>query len=222
MDDSGLKLSHACLPAKGAERGVVVLLHGLGADEDDLLGLALELPRDLRYLGVRAPYTLPWGGYAWYPMTDVPTPPVPAVSHEERHGFTAALNALCAWLAALPATEGALPESTILAGFSQGAVMTAAALCRKDAPALAGYGLLSGYLHPAAPAPAALAGRRVFVAHGSQDLVLDPAFGASARERLTDAGADVLYRTYPAPHTICASEVADLRRWLDTVLPTAR
>lgn len=211
-------LRYTTLPASGPERGTVVLLHGLGADEDDLLGLALELPRDLRYIAIRAPLALPWGGYAWYPLAAPPEPQSRSVGPEETRAFGTALDALCTWLRALPAAEGAAPERTVLAGFSQGAVMTAAVLCRRDTTALAGYGLLSGYLYPAAAAPEGLTGRQVFIAHGTQDPVLVPAFGAEARDRLTAAGAHVVHRTYPAAHTICAPEVADLRRWLGETL----
>ena len=219
MSQTPPPLTHAMLPAKGPERGVVVLLHGLGADEDDILGLALDLPRDLRYLAVRAPYALPWGGYAWYPMLETPAPLEPAARPEEAAAFRRSADALCAWLAALASAEGTPPTRTVLAGFSQGAAMTAAVLCRADAPSLAGYGLLSGYLHPAAPAPGALDGRRVFIGHGEQDPLLAPAFGAAARDRLAAAGARVVHRRYPAAHTICPAEVADIRQWLGEALP---
>ena len=215
MSEAPLTLTHAGLPAKGPERGVVVLLHGLGADEDDILGLSFDLPRDLRYLAVRAPWALPWGGYAWYPMAEVPTPPEPTVGPEEAAAFHRSLEALCTWLTALPMAEGAALERTVLAGFSQGAAMAAGVLCRPDAPVLAGYGLLSGYLHPAGPPPGTLAGRRVFIGHGTQDPVLDPAFGTAARDRLSAAGARVVHRTYPVAHSLCPAEVADFRRWLD-------
>ncbi len=214
MNDARPPLVSASLPAKGETRGTVVLLHGLGADEDDLLGLALELPRDLRYVCVRAPIQLPWGGFAWYPLAAPPVPGAPSTGGEEIGAVTDSLHALCAWLRMLPEPA----ERIVLVGFSQGAVMTAGVLCRADIPALAGYALLSGYLHPSVRVPSDLGGRNVFVAHGREDAVLDVGFGRESRTRLAAAGARTLYREYAAGHTICPEELDDLRDWLDATL----
>jgi phospholipase/carboxylesterase len=61
----------------------------------------------------------------------------------------------------------------------------------------------------------------VAVAHGSADEVISVEFGRDARDRLRAAGADVLYRETPVPHTIDPAIIPDLREWLARMVPHA-
>jgi phospholipase/carboxylesterase len=79
-------------PAAGAAAGLVVLHHGRGADEQDLLGLSdvLDPERRLHVITPRAPLTLPGSpGYHWYV--------VPRVGFPDPETFRAAHAALAAF-----------------------------------------------------------------------------------------------------------------------------
>lgn len=204
------------LPPRGPARGAAILLHGFGADEQDLLTLGLSLPRDLLYVALRAPLQLPWGGHAWYPL-EATGSRGPAFEAEAE---AQAVAQVVEFLQAVPQRWGIAPTATVLCGFSQGAAVTAATLLRADAPPLAGHAVLSGYVPAAAsPPPGGLAGRAVFLGHGTEDQRVPAAAGRALRALLQAAGAAVTYREYALGHGIDEQEAADLAAWMEAVLP---
>ncbi len=63
-----------------------------------------------------------------------------------------------------------------------------------------------------------LSGREGFpaaIGHGTHDPIIGVEWGRDARERLTAAGADVVYRESPIDHTIDPRFVVELRAWLE-------
>src|SRR6187551_2392149 len=105
--------------ADGDPDGLLVLHHGRGTEERDLLGLAdaLDPERRLRVVTPRAPLQLPGSpGYHWYL--------VPRVGHPDPETFEAARAALAELHDALWEESGIGPEKTVLGGFSMGAVMS--------------------------------------------------------------------------------------------------
>src|SRR3954471_19739964 len=99
--------------ADGEPAGLLVLHHGRGADEQDLLGLAdvLDPQRRLHVVTPRAPLQLPgWPGYHWYA--------VPRVGYPDPDTFAAAHAALAGFHDDLWERTGVGPERTVLGGFS--------------------------------------------------------------------------------------------------------
>ena len=195
-------------PAKsGAHTPLVVLLHGRGADERDLIGLADDLPRHAAYASVRAPVPVDGGGYTWFENRGVARP-IPA-------SLRASVRDLRAWL---DGEAGAPPrERCFLFGFSAG-MMMAGALLFDDPTRFGGAVLSSGALALDADSnakPGRLAGVPLFYATGSLDDVipteLATATGSYLRER---SGAELVERTYRRGHGIAAHEVADIAAWL--------
>lgn len=191
-------LAHRIREPIGDPEGLLVLHHGRGTDENDLFPLLDALDPDRRLLGVtpRGPLSLPPGGAHWYVVQQVGFP------HAETFRDTYA--ALAAFHDALAAKTGIPPERTVLGGFSQGAVMSYALGLGPDRPRPAGILGLSGFV-PTVPGWKPDLERplpRVAIGHGAQDPVIPVELGRSARETLASAGADVLYREYPLPHTI--------------------
>lgn len=189
----------------------MVLLHGRGADEDDLLGLLPWLPRRYLYVSLRAPRHFAGGGYAWFEHNETGRP--------ELASFQESLAALHAFLSHLPEELGADRARLALVGFSQGAAM-AAALALSGAPARS-VAVLSGFLPDSSPVPARTpltAPPQAFVAHGVDDPLLPLAAGREIRDRLQAVGTDVTYREYPMGHTIGEDEVEDLAQWLTASL----
>ena len=198
-------------PAGEAE-GALVLLHGRGADERDLHPLLDALDPERRLLGVtpRGPLSLPPGGAHWYALGGLPTPD-PAT-------FWPTFEAASLWLDSLPVEL----ERTVLGGFSQGAVMSwALGLGRGAAKRPAGIVALSGFVPQVDGLELDLTGLEGFpvaIGHGTFDDVIPSRFGEDARARLEAAGADVLHREYPLPHTIDPRFLPELRSFVARAL----
>ena len=184
--------------------GALVLLHGRGADENDLYPLLDLLDPERRLLGVTpgGPLQLPPGGRHWYALGGIPTP--------DPETFLSTAPRLAAFLDALPVPL----ERVVLGGFSQGTVMSWAMTLGPDRPRPAGVVALSGFL-PRVPSypldPEKLAGVPVAIAHGTLDPVIPFRFGAEAAETLTAAGADVQRLETDVPHMVDPAWIEPLR-----------
>lgn len=189
-------------PAAGEPQGSLVLLHGRGADEHDLHPLLDALDPERRLLGLtpRGPLALPPGGAHWYRLAGIPTP--------DPETFWPSFEALSELL------DG-LPRPLVLGGFSQGTVMSwALGLGRGPAKRPAAILALSGFMPRVDGLEldlAGLDGYPVAIAHGSLDPVIPVDFSREARDALAAAGADVLYREAPLPHTIDPRVLPELR-----------
>jgi phospholipase/carboxylesterase len=203
-------------PAAGDAAGLVVLHHGRGADERDLLGLAdvLDPERRLHVVTPRAPLTIPgWPGHHWYV--------VPRVGYPDRETFDAAYTRLAALHDALWLRTGLAPEQTVFGGFSMGSVMSYALGLGPGRPAPAGILAFSGFVPTVdgwAPDLAARDGTRAFIAHGRNDPVMDVAFARRARELLEAGGLPVEYHESDAGHHIDPAHVQPAVDWLRTTL----
>lgn len=213
-------LTHRVRAAAGAPQGALVLLHGRGTDERDLLPVADALDPERRLVAVtpRGPLTLPGQpGAHWYVVRRVGFP--------DEATFAPTYARLAAWLDALPDALGVPWSRTVLGGFSQGAAMSFALGLGPDRPAPAGILALSGFLPHVPGYEPVLAGRDgypVALGHGAADPVIPVTFAHAAREELLAAGADLLYRETPGMgHTIDPAFVPALRDWLAARTPTA-
>jgi phospholipase/carboxylesterase len=188
-------------PAAGEAEGALVLLHGRGADEHDLFPLldALDPERRLHGYTPRGPLSLPPGGAHWYALGGIPTP-------TPEH-FFASLDALSGFVDGLPY------ERIVLGGFSQGCVMSYALALGRGRPRPDALLAMSGFIPRVegfeldldSPFP------RIAVVHGTYDPVIPVEFGREARDLLTAAGADVVYRESPIEHSIDPQVVPLLR-----------
>jgi phospholipase/carboxylesterase len=211
-------LVHRIRPAAGEPDGALVLLHGRGADEHDLGPLLDALDPERRLVGVtpRAPLSLPPGGAHWYVVRSIGFP--------DSGTFHDTFARLTAWFDGLPERVGVPIERTVIGGFSQGAVMSYALGLGRGRPAPAGIMALSGFIPTVAGFSLDLESRRglpVAIGHGTLDPVIGVEFGRDARDRLTAAGLDVLYRETPMSHTIDEEYLPELRAWLAGRIPVA-
>jgi len=192
---------------RGNSTPLVVLLHGRGADEHDLIDLANDLPKHFAYASVRGPLALPEGGYRWFEDRGVGRPVLSSLQ--------GTVQMLRTWIDS-SATAEYDRKRTFVLGFSQG-MMTAAALLLDDPSRLAGAVLLSGSIAVDTGTATAdrLAGVPVFTAHGTFDGVIPPDRVEQSllylRER---SGAELSAHTYPIDHAISRREVADISGWL--------
>lgn len=184
---------------------LVVLLHGYGAPGDDLLGLARELAgaTGARIALPEAPLALPGGGRAWWHLELGGARPADRGA-ERPPGLARARRELVAWLDAQRARGQLVPERTLLAGFSQGAMLAVdVALEWEVRPA--GVGVLSGgpldeerwvrRLGERAPPP-------FFVSHGRSDPLLDVRAAERLRDRVEQRGGRITFVPFDGRHTI--------------------
>jgi phospholipase/carboxylesterase len=212
------ELVHRIRPAAGEPDGALVLLHGRGADEQDLVPLLEVLDPDRRLVGItaRAPLSLPPGGAHWYIVRSIGFP--------DSDTFHATYAQLTAWFDGLPERTGVPIERTVIGGFSQGGVMSYALGLGAGRPSPAGIMALSSFIPTVAGFSIDLESRRglpVAIGHGTHDPVIGVEFGRDARDLLTAAGLDVLYREAPMSHTIDPEFIPELQSWLAARIPVA-
>lgn len=203
-------------PADAASEGLLVLHHGRGTEERDLLGLAdmLDPERRLRVVTPRAPLSLPGSpGYHWYL--------VPRVGHPDHDSFHAARAALAELHDELWAESGIGPERTVLGGFSMGSVMSYAMALGAERPAVAGILAFSGFMPTVEgwePTCEDRLGTRAFISHGRRDPIIEVGFAQRARDLLEAGGLDVAYRESDLGHQIDPAHLADAGAWLGETL----
>src|SRR5262245_27950951 len=201
---SGTRVNVQERRAAGEPAGALVLFHGRGANEFDLLPLLDELDPERRLDGFcpRAPLSLPPGGAHWYV--------VPRVGYPDPESFAQGYAVATGFVDSLP------HERVVVGGFSQGAVMSFAVGLGRGRPRPAAIVALSGFipevdgweLDAERPFPP------IAIAHGTYDPIIPVEFAHRARETLDAAGAEVLYRESPMQHSIDPRVVAELRPWL--------
>ncbi len=203
--------------AAGDASGLLVLHHGRGADEHDLLPLAdaLDPARRLHVVTPRAPLTVPgWPGQHWYV--------VPRVGFPDPHSFHDAYTSLARLHDELWQRTGIPPSRTVLGGFSMGAVMSYALGLGAERPAPGGILALSGFIPTVdgwAPQLNGREGVRAFLAHGSEDPVIPVEFGRSARDQLSAPGLEVEYHEFAGGHQVDPAQIPLAQRWLASALP---
>lgn len=192
---------------------LLLLLHGIGSDEEDLFALRARLDGRFLVVSARAPFEYEPMGYAWYDIDYRARPPTmqPAQAEESR-------EALARFVAELCDGGGADPARIFVMGFSQGAVM-ALGLAVTHPELVAGVVAHSGRLLPqflsrAAP-PDALAALHALVLHGTEDDVVPVERGREARDLLAPLlDGRLEYREYPLAHGISERSLADAAAWL--------
>ena len=203
--------------AAGDPEGLLVLHHGRGTSEVDLLPLGdvLDPTRRLHVVAPRAPFELPGApGYHWYV--------VPRVGHPDPRSFHESYRQLAELDDELWERTGLGPEQTVLGGFSMGTVMSYALGLGPDRPAPAGILAFSGFIPTVDGWLPDLGDRtdtRVFIAHGHYDPVINVSFAHQARDLLGDAGFEVDYRESDAAHNIDQADIPRATAWLPRVLP---
>jgi len=213
------ELFHIERPASGRARGLLLLHHGRGSDERDLIGLAdvLDPARDLLVVTPRAPLALPGSpGFHWYL--------VPRVGYPDPASFEAARAALAELHDELWASTGIGPERTVLGGFSMGCVVSYALALSAERPVPAGVLCWSGFLPTVPGWEPDVAGRpelRALIAHGSRDRVIEVGFGRRAAETLRAGGMTVDYHETGAGHQIDPAVLPAAAEWLARTIPAA-
>lgn len=198
-------------PQAATPRRCLVLLHGVGGNELSVAGLADGIESDTLVVLVRGPLALGPQQFAWFQVAFTPNGPriVPEQAEHSR-------QALVRLLAELQRQHGVQPEQTVLAGFSQGGIMSAG-VALTSPESLAGFGLLSGRIlpeiEPLVASQQRLARLQGFVGHGEHDSKLPVDWAHRAHDWLERLGVRHSLKLYPIEHSISAQMHADFLEW---------
>jgi phospholipase/carboxylesterase len=192
-----------------ASAPVVVMMHGIGADETDLVPVFAPWASRVVLAFPRAPHEFP-PGHAWYALHR-PGHPVP-------ESFAATQALLAAWLSALRQEPGLAARPVYLAGFSQGAFV-ALSFALRHPDRVAGVMAFSGLLPRGLPAdhpepPAAARTLPVFLTLGMQDPLFPYAWLEESVAHLRGWGLNPTVVPHPGGHELPPLAVAAATAWL--------
>lgn len=196
--------------AKSIKQKAIILLHGVGGNEQDIFSLKLHLPKDWVYICPRGPYVLGEGIFAWYEVDSTSGKPVISVEEEEQ-----SRQKLVKFITQVKETY--MLDEIYLGGFSQGGIMSyTVGLLHPEL--VNGLVILSSRMLPEItplvakkPAHEKL---RVFVAHGTLDASMSVSWAREARELLQNLGVQLSYHEYVLGHQINKKILKDLVEWL--------
>jgi phospholipase/carboxylesterase len=183
---------------------LVVLLHGRGSRERDIIGLAPHLPAGPAYAAVRAPIT-EGGGFAWFANRGIGRP------------VADSLRSTMDWFRTWLGEVAPAGRPVLLVGFSGGAAF-AGGLVLDDPSRYAGAAILYGTLPFDAGLPTdtgRLANLPVFVAQGDGDHVIPrELLDRTWSYVLAESGAPTVAQRQPGGHQLTTETVRELGDWI--------
>jgi phospholipase/carboxylesterase len=190
----------------------LVLLHGVGGNETNLIDIATGIDAGTLVVFPRGPQPLGAQQFAWFQVMFNATGPSIVAQEAERSRET-----LIDFVAQLQQDHGIAAENTVIAGFSQGGIMSASVAL--SAPeSVAGFAVLSGRilpeLAPRLASKARLAHLKAFIGHGELDSKLPVQWAHRSDKLLNELGVDHWLRLYPVDHGISADMHADFLQWI--------
>ena len=201
-------------PAPGvSDPWLLVLMHGVGSNEEDLFGLADDVPPKFHVVSLRAPFVLGPGSHAWFEFSVAPD----GSRRIDRIQEAASRDAIIRTLQAVAQQLQVPPERVVLGGFSQGGIM-ALSLLRTQPTLMRAAMVMHSRLLPevdaqAAP-PGALAGKSLWVSHGLQDGVIPLASAQAIRAHAATLPVALTYTEFPGAHEIRPAELQAAMAWL--------
>jgi phospholipase/carboxylesterase len=208
------KLKALVKETKKAPSKALVLLHGVGSNEQNLLDLSSSLSDDRLVISLRAPIVMGPQAFAWFHVRFTENGPVHNWS-EAQHSVKLIEESL---LEISKHYKIALEDIAIF-GFSQGAILTTG-LALTSPLKLEAYVASSGRTLPefaefAKSSPlTSYRQRKIFVTHGVLDSKLPVALSRNTEALLKASGLGLLYKEYSADHGVTAEMATDIKSWL--------
>lgn len=206
------------LPAPAAPRALLVLLHGVGGNEGNLAELGEPMSPDTLVVFPRGPLALGPGRHAWFRVTFGSMGPRIVPSEAEASRIT-----LIRFVAQLQAAFGVATERTVIAGFSQGGILSAS-VGLSSPESVGGFGVLAGRilpeLEPHLASRERLKALRAWIAHGRDDDKLPVAWAERADAWLEQLGVTHEARLYAGGHGISVPMAQDFTAWARSITRT--
>lgn len=189
---------------------MIVMVHGWLGNETVMGAFERALPASALVVSVRAPFEVE-SGYGWMLPGD-------------EKSFETGLGALRNFVSQLPKAHPVASNKMGVMGFSQGAAL-GYALLLSNPELVTGAAALAGFLPEQVSGwvtPHRLAGKPVFIAHGTEDATVPLAEAERARAAMLTCGAEVTYCTDPTGHKVGASGMRGLKTWLGNLCASAQ
>ena len=182
---------------------LLVLMHGVGSNADDLFGLADYVPPPFHVLSLQAPNRMGPNAFAWFMFS---------VNAEQQRRTLIAQT-----VTAASAQLGVPADRVIVGGFSQGGIMSLSLLLTQP-ELLSGvcvwHSRLLQEVLPAQASATQLQGKHAWISHGTLDNVIPLASAHAIRAHLEDLPVQLRYQEYACQHTIHPQELRDSMQWL--------
>ena len=186
----------------------LILLHGVGSNEAGFIELARRMDPRLVVVLARGPLEFGPMQFGWFQVSFTPTGPAINAAQAEL-----ARQKLLSFIGQLPQAHDVDSERILIAGFSQGGIMSASV--GLTAPEkVAGFGILSGRILPEVLPLVKHGAVQAFVSHGVQDQTLGIHFARNAKKVLDDLKVSLQYHEYEAGHALNTAMVNDFKQWL--------
>lgn len=193
---------------------LLLMLHGYGSNEHDLMGIAPYLDKRLHIVSARAIFDVGFG-YGWYHLYGVPGN---LISDDATRAKS--LEVLTKFVGDLPSRIGADPTQVYLFGFSQGAVMSLD-LGLTIPHLVNGMIVASGYLDKMVVPqvkPETLGDLDVLLMHGIEDDLIPVEWGRTVKDYFETTPARLTYREYPVGHGIHPDALNLIAQWLTNLI----
>lgn len=198
-------------PEQGSDNArAIILLHGVGSNEQDLFGLASQLPKDVYVIAPRGPLVVGANRYAWYNVDF--SSGHPTINAEQE---TASRELIRNFIQEVK--EKYSIDELYLGGFSQGAIMShSIGLIHPDEVKgiISFSGRVLQEIRPLVQNDKHLHHLKVFLSHGVQDNTLPIHFAREAKEYLETLGVQLSYHEYPIGHQLSSEVLRDLNAWM--------
>jgi len=197
---------------KTSTKKAIILLHGVGSNEEDLFSLADQLPGDYYIVAARGQYTLGGGRYAWYNVDFSTGKPVINAGQE-----LSSRELLKQFIEQLKQKYSL--EEVYIGGFSQGAIMSYSVALTSPEQVRGVIALSGRVLEPIQASVTKnekLSHLKIFVAHGTQDGTLPVYYAQQAKGFLQTLNVSLAYHEYTMGHQINVEVLKDLITWLKT------
>ena len=198
---------------------LLVLMHGVGSNEQDLFSLALQIPERFHVLSLRAPFRMGPGSHAWFDFSIEPNGD--RTINEQQEAQSRALVAQAVESAA--EQLGIPPERVVVGGFSQGGIMALSLLLTQPSlmqAALVWHSRLLPQVLPLAAPADALRGKQLWLSHGTQDNVIPLSQAQAIARHMAPLPVAVTYREFPGAHEIRPAELEATVAWLQSLSAT--
>ena len=196
---------------------LLVLMHGVGSNEQDLFGLAPYIAPQFAVLSLRAPYTLGPGAFSWFDFAIEPGGGRRIDAAEE----AASRAQLAEVLQSASQQLGIPPERVVVGGFSQGGIMALSLLLTRpelmDAAMVWHSRMLEQVVAAHSATASALQGKKLWLSHGTHDDVIPLAQAQAIARHVQALPVALTYREFAGAHELPQDELVATLEWLQAL-----
>jgi phospholipase/carboxylesterase len=191
---------------------LLLLMHGVGSNEQDMFSMADQLPGNFLIISARGPLTIGPNSFAWFQVSF--SSGVPVINSVQAENSR---NTIIEFIESLKTQYSFNEKKVSIGGFSQGGIMSySVGLTRPDL--IKGIAVMSGRLlkevRPQIASPDELKKLKVFISHGISDNVLSIEYAREAKAYLKTLNITPAYKEFEAGHTVNNEMLSGLVDWL--------